>query len=376
MRVVTVSSAAVFHLQNTFKHNDYQKYHITLVGDQVSKLRSIFPELELIDLKIPRQISLINDFMALIQLIKLIRQTRPDIIHSIMPKAGLISALAGWIARVPIRIHTFTGQTWTHLSNPMRFLLIMCDRLIVKLSSICLTDSPSQSHFLLEHGIHNKRQPLSVLGKGSLTGVDLKKYDYAMLSKKRSAFRQELSIDSTGFIFVFLGRKCRDKGIYELVSAFKELNKEVKNIWLLLVGPDETESDIDRFVAAHPHIIIIPSTQEPEKYFALADVFCLPSYREGFGSTVIEAGALGLPTIGTTIPGLTDSVSDQVTGLLVPPQNISALVQAMRRIHDDKALYQKLSSNALHNVVSNYDSQHLHNLLYSLYAKLLKQKNH
>ncbi|MDB5014032.1 MAG: hypothetical protein JWQ25_2234, partial [Daejeonella sp.] len=190
LRVITQAEVVPWHLKNFIdrSENDYQLF---ITGDDVSRYTDLYPYVKFIDNKIIRKVSLMKDFIALINLIITCIQVRPDIIHSIMPKAGLLSSFAGWIAFVPIRIHTFTGQVWATKSGVSRYILRFIDKLILVFCTKCLTDSPSQSNFLANNGLLKNGNPIDYLGKGSLSGVALDRFDIALL-KNREVLKEKL----------------------------------------------------------------------------------------------------------------------------------------------------------------------------------------
>jgi len=206
MRVVTSENVIPWHMHNTLKRisNDYE---VCIVGQKVSIHQNTYPEIKFVDIDINRKVNIVADLKALLSLVRLLHIFKPDIVHSIMPKAGLISALAGFFCRVPVRIHTFTGQIWVANQGKMSKLYYYLDRLINKLNTVCLTDSFSQSNFLLKHKISYKGKALSVLGKGSLSGVDIERFHNYLYSNDKIKLKLKYSIDNDSFVFSFIARK-------------------------------------------------------------------------------------------------------------------------------------------------------------------------
>lgn len=374
-RVVTAPEAVQFHLQNTLRYLPAD-FELTVVGDGVSIYRERYPGVRWVDVAIPRQIELIRDFVSLVRLIVFLRYDRPDILHSIMPKAGLLTAIAGWVVRVPVRMHTFTGQTWVEKSGLARAFLKRLDWLIVKLNTVCYTDSPSQSVYLARQGVTLHGTPLPVLGDGSLGGVDMTRFDPSRLAPDRAEFRQGLGIAPEETVFIFVGRKCRDKGIFECIRAFDALIAQgCHAARLLLVGPDESRGELEATLTARTagHIFNIGRVDQPERYMAAADVLCIPSYREGFGTVVIEAAALGLPAIGTRIFGLSDSIEDGRTGLLVEPRSVEQLANAMQRLANDSHLRSAMSSQARDRTAGQFSDDRMYALLRESYFQALSK---
>ncbi len=347
-----------------------QRYKVTLIADFTSsdiKLKHIPESVELVNLQIQREISLFRDLISLYKLLRLFYKENFLIVHSITPKAGLLVALSSFIMGIPIRIHTFTGQVWLTQSGLKRKILRSCDRIISYLSSLILVDSLSQQQFLLEEKIIKTNDSL-VIGKGSISGVNLNRFTYDALS--RSRLRKKLN-PSQSKIILFLGRLKKDKGIFDLVEAYRILREEGLAIGLWIVGPDE--ENINANLSDLDDIVIIPYTSEPELYMTSADVFCLPSYREGFGNVVIEAAACGIPSIVNKIYGLTDAVIENETGLFSEPQSIDSLVSKLRKILNDDTLRNDLGRNALERVKKDFCQEKHNDLQIKVYEDLICQ---
>lgn len=351
---------------------------VTSPGYELERLPA-HPHLAIHTLDIRRNISPLADWRALWRLIHLFHESCPEIVHSTTPKAGLLTAVAAWIARVPVRLHTFTGQPWLGLQGPKRWVARLADRVIGHLNTMCYADSPSQRRFLVEEGLLSENC-ISMIGRGSLAGVDIERFSVGhMGSEIRAQVRAKLNIGAETPVLLFLGRIARDKGIHELLDAAQQLHEDGIDFCLLLVGPmdDETggketvtRSEFDNL----PFLRYAGYTSVPEHYLCAADVFCLPSYREGFGTTVIEAAAMGLPTVGTRINGLIDAVVDGETGLLVEPKNASALADALRVLLATPELRKRLGVQARERVVRSFAADRVNAALLAEYERLLHRE--
>ena len=332
IRVVTASYVVQWHMSNTLSRMS-KDFEVCVVGQDVSKNQKSYPEVKFVDIDINRKTRLIADGMALIALCRLMISYKPDIVHSVMPNEGLLTALASYICRVPIRIHTFTGQTWVAKEGASKHFYYLLDRLINSMNTVCLTDSYSQSEFLFQNKFSYRKKPLPVLSKGSLSGVDVARFDPGNLADSAEQLRSRLKLEKKHFVFAFIARKTRAKGAIDILNAFSAVSANRKDARLLFVGPDE-DGEIEVLRKTNPelfeNVMEVGHVNNHEVYLAITDVLCLPSYREGFGSIVIDAAAMGVPAIGSRIPGLTDSISDQQTGLLFPAGNIDELVRLMR----------------------------------------------
>jgi glycosyltransferase involved in cell wall biosynthesis len=319
---------------------------------------------------IERKVSLLQDLRALWRLYRLFRRECFDLVHSISPKAGLLAMLAAWLARVPRRVHSFTGQVWVTRQGWRRYLLKQADRLIAALATQALVDSPSQRDFLVAEGVMS-RNKAEVIGKGSICGVDGVRFHPD--SQARREVRDSLGIPANAPLLLFLGRLNRDKGVLDLAAAFMGLVGRVPDAWLVLVGPDE-EGLVPEVVAIcggmADRVRHLDFTREPERYMAAADIFCLPSYREGFGTVVIEAAATGLPAVASRIYGITDAVVEGVTGLLHPPGDVGAIEAVLARLLAEPAKRLAMGDAARERALAEFSQAESSRELMAFYGKM------
>jgi glycosyltransferase involved in cell wall biosynthesis len=374
VRVVTASYVVPWHLANTLRRMPGD-FEVTVVGQGVSSNKDAYPAIKWVDIDLDRKISVIADLNSLWSLCRFFIIHKPDIVHSIMPKAGLLSALAGFICRVPIRIHTFTGQIWVNKNPAARFFLYVLDRSINALNTVCLTDSPTQSRFLHQHNISNHGEPLPVLGKGSLSGVEISRFDYPGQIARSEQLRAELGIRKQDFVFAFVARKSCDKGAIDMVMAFSRVVNSHPEARLLFVGPDESGGELLALKITTPalfkNVIDIGRVHNHELYLSISNVLCLPSYREGFGSIVIDAGAAGVPTIGSNIVGLIDSIEDGKTGILFPAGDMDKLVQAMLSMMENQQYCKEMGVAARRRVETYFMADKMYASLKDFYLSLL-----
>ena len=316
-----------------------------------------------------RQVNPLTDLLNLYGLLLIFLRERFQVVHSITPKAGLLGMGAAFFARVPVRVHTFTGQVWATKSGVARALLRFLDKLIAGFATHVLVDSHSQRKFLVENGVVSQEKSC-VLGDGSISGVDTLRF--RPNPKARRTFRKKNKIPDEDIVFVYVGRLKRDKGIPELLAAFEKIAKTNSSMWLLLVGPDE--ENLGRLIQASPammKIIKVGHTSSPESYMAAADIFVLPSHREGFGSSVIEAGACGIPAVASRIYGLTDAVVHGRTGLLVTRGDVGELARAMERLGKDRKLRLRMGREAQRRAKVRFDQKKITEALLQFYRKIL-----
>lgn len=322
---------------------------------------------------IARKITPGQDFRALFQLLRCFREIRPSVVHSMTPKAGLLAMLTAWMVGVPWRFHTFTGQVWANKRGIGRSLMKGVDRLIAVCASRVFADSASQCRFLEDEGVV-RRGGIVVLGQGSVAGVDLARF--RLDPAARAALRTETGVADAVPVFLFVGRLVRDKGVFDLVEAFATLNARHGQWELWMVGPDEEglqaslQAEGERLGA---RIRWFGPTPTPERYMAAADVFVLPSYREGFGSVVIEAAACGIPTIAYRIDGVVDAIIENHTGCFVAKGNIEELAQAMERLGSEPEMLSDLGDAARRRAVEDFSSSAVSAAWLAFYGSVLKE---
>ncbi|MBY0576048.1 MAG: glycosyltransferase family 4 protein [Gallionellaceae bacterium] len=329
---------------------------------------------QFIPLEIEREASPWRDLLALAQLVRLFRRERFDLVHSIMPKAGLLAMLAGRLAGVPNRIHTFTGQVWATKRGWRRSALKQFDKLIVSFATNILVDSPSQRDFLVSEGVLPQGKAV-VIGHGSICGVDAHRFHPDVQVKGAVCAELNISIEQT--VILFLGRLNRDKGILDLAVAFADIASQRRDVVLVLVGAEENVpfTRVQEICGVHSEQLRrVNFTPNPERYMAAADIFCLPSYREGFGQVIIEAAASGVPCVASRIYGVIDAVEDGKTGLLFPAGDTAALTQLLLKLIMSRDLRKQMGEAARVRALELFPSQNITREMLALYGKLLGQR--
>jgi glycosyltransferase involved in cell wall biosynthesis len=373
VRIVTASYVVPWHMTNTLKRMPAD-FEVCVAGQGVSAYRDSFPDVRWVDIDLDRKIRPVSDLLSFVALCRFFLACRPDIVHSIMPKAGLLASIAGFICRVPVRIHTFTGQVWATKTGLSRMFYYWLDRLIHALNTTCLTDSPSQSAFLQAHKISDAGSALRVLSKGSLSGVDVERFNVSALTDAAARLRMRLGLNEKHFVFAFIGRKTRDKGVFDLLRAFAAVSGNHPDARLLFIGPDESGGEINGLSKSEPelfhHVIDAGQVENHELYLAISDVLCLPSHREGFGTIVIDAAALGVPAIGSDIPGLVDAIEDRKTGMLFPAGDSDALSRIMTDFLEHPEKFNDMRLYARQRVHKFFTADLLYDALKALYLEL------
>lgn len=321
---------------------------------------------------IARKIAPLKDLWALFQLLRHFREKRPTVVHSMTPKAGLIAMLAAWLTNVPWRFHTFTGQVWANKSGVGRVLFKTIDKLIAVCASRVFADSISQCRFLEDQGVV-RRGGVGVLGHGSVAGVDPKRFCRNIGA--RAMLRAELDVADESPVFIFVGRLVRDKGVFDLIDAIASLNDQHPLWELWMIGPDEEgiQADLEaRAMLLGARVRWFGSTSNPEHYMAAADVFVLPSYREGFGSVIIEAAACGIPCVAYRIDGVIDAIVENYTGLFIDKGDVRGLSASMKRLGSDAGMRQRLGEAARIRAVKDFSSSAISAAWRDFYSAIFK----
>ena len=321
-----------------------------------------------------RRISLKSDFISLCRLVKVFRNEKPTMVHSMTPKAGLLCMMAAWIAKVPVRVHTFTGLVFPTATGLKRRILMATDWLTCACATHIIPEGEGVKNDLLNNGITQK--PLKVLGYGNVRGVDLDFY-----SRRSEVMKLAAEIKKDVFTFVFVGRIVRDKGINELCQAMDKLSKSVK-VRLILVGKyedrlDPISDDARGIIERNPAIESVGPKYGEEllSYYAASDCFVFPSYREGFPNTVIEAGAMGLPSIVTDINGSREIINQSENGVVIPAKDADALYEAMMNMVNDNTARDRMAGNAREMIASRFEQGFVRKCLYDFYDEILKDYN-
>ena len=342
----TINAFMLCHIKKISKN-----YNILICCKDAKLLKKKIPNnVHLINLNFCRKPNVLIDLRIFFSLTYLLIKNKPFLSISISPKAGFLTALSSFITRVPCRIHWFTGQVWITKKGLVREFYKIIDKIIFNLSLHVLVDSPSQRKFLISNNIISKNKS-SVLLNGSVGGVNIKKFIFK--NSTRILKRKKFKIAKDDFVFLYLGRINKDKGIIDLIESFKKI-QELQGVFLFLVGPIE-DKNIMHLIKNNKKIIYINKTFSPEKWYPIADIFCLPSYREGFGSTIIEAGSCNLPTLGSNIYGIKDAIIKNQTGFFHKPGSVSDIKKKMLFAIKNKNLLKIYGQKARRRVEINFD---------------------
>jgi len=331
-------------------------------------------------IRINRNIHLLNDIISLIKLYLYFRKHKPLIVHSITPKAGLLSMIAAKLAFVPIRVHTFTGLIFPTSSGFLKYLLINLDRLLCFCATNIYPEGEGVKRDLKSYKITNK--PLKIIANGNVNGIDTNFFDSNLFSLgDNSKLKKELAIQPNDFVFIFVGRLVGDKGINELIAAFKKLQSTSSftfQLSLILVGPlepllDPLEQKTVEEINNNKNIISVGFKSDIRPYLSISDILIFPSYREGFPNVVLQAGAMGLPCIVTDINGCNEIIKEGENGWIIPSKDEDAILNSMRNCILKKNRTTIKKSNIRNMIKIKYQQKLVWNAILNEYENLIKK---
>lgn len=385
IRTSTVPTSLTSFLNGVFEvlMSNYELLLVSSPGKELDELHNRYG-VKAIGVSMQRRFSPLKDLISLWKLILVFHKEKPYMVHSMTPKAGLLCMLAAWITRVPRRVHTFTGLVWPTATGFSRKILMATDWLTCACATHIIPEGKGVMDDLQQHITH---KPMKVLGYGNVRGVDM---DYWRKTNASSNKLREIKRDDV-FTFIFVGRIVRDKGINELIAAFDKLSQEHK-VRLLLVGT--FEDALDPVSDSSKKVIEVNSSIEylgPQygtdllACYAASDCFVFPSYREGFPNTVLEAGAMELPSIVTDINGSREIIvckneenSSPVkemklcdNGIIIPPRNEDLLYKAMDEVFKNDNVRAAMASQAREMVASRFEQSFVQKCLIEFYNEII-----
>jgi glycosyltransferase involved in cell wall biosynthesis len=350
-----------------------QYYDVTAIAAEKDKLREFAATEEVGYRYIPmhREISLWSDIVCLFRFILLFIKERPYLVHGNTPKASMLSMLAAWITRRPIRIYMCHGLRYQGTQGKLRKLLMVMEKIACSCATHVISVSKGVADIMVADGLC-KSEKMMVVGHGSAGGVDMEKFNP---DKVERDVRKELGIPEDAFVFAFVGRIVGDKGVNELVGAFSRIKEKEHNVHLLLVGPKESVQDpISEKTAAiidnNPSIHAMGMQQDVRPYLKATNAFMLPSYREGFGMVLIEAGAMGLPCITTNITGCNEIIIPGENGAIVEPRDEEALYKEMKKWVENPNIVKTMAAKSRKMVEDRYECHKVWNLYFDKYKSL------
>ena len=318
-----------------------------------------------------REISLFADVVSLFRWIWLLLKERPYIVHGNTPKASLLSMVAAWLTRRPVRIYMCHGLRYQGTQGKLRKLLMTMEKIACSCATNVISVSKGVADIMVADGLCRKEK-MMVVGHGSAGGVDMEKFNTDKVDRD---VRKDLGIPEDVFVFAFVGRIVGDKGVNELVGAFNRINEKNQKTHLLLVGPQETKQNpisekTASIIENNPSIHAVGMQQDVRPYLKAANAFVLPSYREGFGMVLVEAGSMGLPCITTNITGCNEIIIPGENGAIVEPRDEEALYEEMKRWLENPDIVSEMAGKARKLVEDRYECHKVWNLYFDTYKSL------
>ena len=376
IRITTVPISLEKLLENQLRFMK-QYYDVTAISADLSNLERVgkLQEVPVYAIEMTRKITPWQDLKATWRLFRFFKKEKPFIIHTHTPKAGTVGMLAAKLAGVPHRLHTVAGLPLLEATGRKRKLL----NFVEKITYACATKVYPNSNGLRKIIIKEQfceQEKLKVIGNGSSNGINTSYFDPKLFSvNDKQTLKTNLGITPEDFVFIFVGRLVGDKGINELIQAFQKIVAVTNRVKLLLIGP--FESDLDPLAAetlheiiANESIISLGFQKDVRPYLAISDCLTFPSYREGFPNVVMQAGAMGLPSIVTNINGCDEIIIDGENGIIIPVKNSNAICEAMKKMVADNHFREKLQQNARQMIVSRYEQQVVWESILAEYKKL------
>ena len=370
---VPISLKTLLKGQHRFmSENGFEVVGVSSKGQELEDVKND-ENIRVVALEMTRMISPFSDLKSLWKFYKLCKKEKPNIVHSHTPKAGIIGMLGAKLAGVPIRLHTVAGLPLMEEKGIKRKILDFVEKLTYTCATKVYPNSKGLYDFILENKF-TSTEKLKVIGNGSSNGIDTSHFDPTLISEQQKQdLRKSLGIKPEDFVFVFVGRIVKDKGINELISAFSKL--KTQNSKLLLVGNYERELDpllpeTEKIIKTNPNIIPVGYQPDVRPYFAISDCLVFPSYREGFPNVVMQAGAMGLPSIVTDINGCNEIIINQKNGIIIPVKNTEELTKVML-LNSEK--YQALKKESRNMITSRYEQKVVWNEIMKEYNALLNR---
>lgn len=315
---------------------------------------------------------------AMLQMKKIFREQQFDLIQYSTPNAAMYASMAGKMAGVPVRLYCQWGMAYKGMSGLKRKIFKIMEKTICRFSTEIEPDSRSNLKFAHEQKLYPSNIG-HVIWNGSACGVDLVKFDINKKEQYREDIRSRYSITDSDFLFGFVGRITRDKGINELLSSFKVISEKNNNAYLMIVGSNEVGDAVDtelyNWSINDSKVIYTGFTDVVEQYLSAMDCYILPSYHEGFGMSIIEAEAMGLPVIVTNIPGPIDAMIDNETGLIVKKADTDTLIGAMEELLNDNDKLLSYGNAALNYAKNRFDQKVMLEQILADRKRLLKEDN-
>lgn len=343
---------------------EYEKLNvkITIVCNMTKEyaieLEENYKYVDAVVINFPRGNSIIGSLKSILSLVKLFKKNKYDMVQYSTPNASVYASIASWICKIPVRLYCQWGMIYVSQTGIKRFFYKLLEKNTCRLSTNIQPDSFGNLTYCRKKNIYSENKS-EVIWNGSAKGIDSTIYDISKKNIYSIGIRNRYSISSEAIIIGFVGRLGKEKGCNELFEAFRTIEKRYNNLYLLFVGPlekeDTIEPDLLTYFKNNKNIIKTDRVLDVEKYISAMDIFVLPSYREGFGMSVVEAEAMEVPVIVTEYPGPIGGMIPNKTGLTVPIKNVDRLVEAMSFLINNPDIRLKMGSEARSYVIKSFD---------------------
>src|SRR5690606_38915097 len=378
IRITTVPQSLKGLLKGQLRFMSEHGFEVIGVSSSGKALEEVNKQegIRTISIEMSRKITPIKDLRALWRFYKLCKKEKPTIVHSHTPKAGIIGMLGAKLAGVPHRLHTVAGMPLLVAKGKKRKLLDFVEKKTYYWATMVYPNSFGLYDIILENK-YTSKDKLKVIGKGSSTGIDTSHFDPTLISEQQKQdLKVRLGIQPEDFVFIFVGRIVADKGINELVHSFDKIHQKNKNVKLILVGDyertlDPLQPETERIIDTNPNIITVGYQSDVRPYFAIADVFTFPSYREGFPNVLMQSCAMGVASIATDINGCNEIITNGFNGLIIPAQNQEKLYEKMLFLLENPDKRKEIANNSRPLILENYERQFVWNELLKEYKTLL-----
>lgn len=339
-------------------------YQVIAVSSEKENLEKLGQKIKIpvFFVNLTRQITPVQDLLALVKMYLFFKKNKPFIVHTHTPKAGTIGMIAAKLAGVPLRLHTVAGLPLLEAKGLKRKLLNWVEKITYSCANHVYPNSTGLRDIIIEHQFC-KVNKVKVIANGSSNGIDTSYFNPDLFSADNTRqLKHDLGINEHDFVFIFVGRLVKDKGINELVQAFQKLHQQDPKVKLLLVGDYEYELDpllphTLEIIAENAGIIAVGFQYDVRPYLALSHALVFPTYREGFPNVVMQAGAMNLPCIVTDINGCNEIIIQNRNGIIIPVKQEKAIFEAMEVFISNDEMLSQMQQNAREMIVSRYEQQ-------------------
>lgn len=351
-------------------------FEIHFICDYDAEFEKMLPDfIHYKPISMKRGISL-DGIKAICEMKKYFKEECFDIIQYSTPNASCYASIAAKWANVPCRLYCQWGIAYVGFQGIKRKIFKQIEKLVCKFSTRIEPDSFGNLRFSHEEGLYDKNKSC-VIWNGSASGVNINKFDITQKAEWKDEIRLKYNIPKDAFVCIFIGRITKDKGINELFEASKSLITRYQDMYLLLVGNVEKTESVDaalyQWTQDEARVIYCGYTNEVEKYLAASNIYVLPSYREGFGTAVIEAEAMGIPVIVTDIPGPTDAMKKNITGIVVKKGDAGEIHDAIEKLYFSNELCTEMGNSGVDFASTGFDQKILFEKIYNDRLELIQE---